>query len=432
MTLRSPCVAASPGAVLLGLLAILTGALLTGALLTGEAHALGLEEAMERAAYNGEAAERLRLEVDAADGRRRAALGALMPTLDANASATRNDREVEVGERNFTNLWDTSGSLQARVDLFRGPAIPQWLGARTSVQAAELQARWERSRLRMMAADAWFSVFAAQRNVEAAEDNLALAGESRAQAEARRDTGFGLAADVALARAVELDAEAELLSAVRAREDALDVLAFLVVEERLAFEQLVASEAEGFEASGQPSPPADLQSLAAREDAAARRVQAEGWSFLPTVSLTGSYHVGPSSVRAPDGRYWQVTLGASWRVFDFARYGRLDEARALRDIASLERDEALRARARDLRQAERRVEETARRLELRSAALQAAEESRALVAARFELGEATALELTQADSALFAARTRLNLAALERARAELQSAWLRGALQDEE
>ncbi|TVQ97243.1 MAG: TolC family protein [Deltaproteobacteria bacterium] len=414
------------------MVAVVTMAIAFLAFPPGAAVALDLEEAMERAATNTEAAEILRLRIDAADGRRRAALGALLPTLDASVGITRNDRQVELGDRTFTSLWDTSAQIQARVDLFRGPAIPQWLAARTGVDVATETARWERARLRMMAADAWVTILTAVANVDVASDNLDLATESLAQTRARLETGFGLNADVALARTAVLDAEAELLAARRVLEDALDTLAFLVREDALALEQLAQTGPSLADAAGVDGPTADIAALELEEEAARRQVQAEHFNFLPTLSLAGTYHFGPSSVRAPDGRYWTVTLAATWRVFDFARYGRLQEARAERDIAGLRTEQAERERDRDLRAADRRIAETAARLELREEALLAAMESRELVASRFELGEATALELTQADSALFAARTRLNLAVLERARAELEAAWLRGALQDED
>lgn len=396
----------------------------------GGAWALSLDEAMERAAANTEAAELLRLRVAAADGQRKQALGGVLPTLELGASVTLNDREVEVGDSAFTNRLDPSAAITGRMELFRGTSIPAWLAAADGVEAERERARWERATLRFAAADAYMRALTAIRNVEAARDALRVAEESQRQAEARHETGFGLRSDVSQARLAVLEAQSAELDAESARDDALDLLAFLVNLAEVAGEALQEPESARL-ADPAEVPRADLAALRAEHDAAIRRVRGEQLAFLPSLALTGQYNVGRSSLRAPDGTFWQLTLSANWVIFDFARYGRLDERRAQRDRVALERAERERDIARAMRGAERRVIQAGRRLEVAEEAVEVAGEAQELVQVRFELGETTAFEVVEADNALFRAQTQRNLAQLELSLARLELARERGALQDE-
>ncbi len=396
------------------------------------AHALTVAEAMEAAVGNHELAELAELAVVEADANRRTALGGVLPTATTTVTITRNDREVSFGDSTFTNLWDTSGTLRVGVDLFRGPAYPALAAARRNVEGAEASEQAVAAELRRAAARGYVAALSADAVVQTATEAVALAEASLERTEALRDAGYAVDADVSRARLAVSTARADLLDAELARQDALAQLAFAVVRDdvtqsdlmpvRVAWDGVVLDEAAA------RGPDVEVaESAAAAAEASWRSAR---WELAPTAGVEGQVSQGPESLRAPDGRSWSVVFTLRWVLFDYARYGRMDAAQARMDAAEVRLSQLERERAEAIDTAARALAQADLRLQLAHETADVAEENRALLQQRFELGDATVLEMTEADAEVTRAQISLDLLALQRDLALIDLAWYDGRLDD--
>jgi outer membrane protein TolC len=378
------------------------------------ASALTLAEAMEAAGSNTESAELLRLAEDAAEARSQVVLGELLPNLRVSASSVRNSQSVELGGSAFVQLWDHQASLRLSIDVFRGTSIPTWVASRTSEDATAERTRWQSAGLRLATARAYLGALTARQNVEAARQSVSLREASLEQVTVLEEAGYALAADISQAG-----------EQVEAQLETLRFLTGLDVERGDALEAVAIPGYDG------EQPTADMRALAFDIEAAERLVRAQWLSFLPVLGLAGQYTIGAESLRAPDGTSWFVSFTATWDVFDYGRYGRLAGAR----VDSAEADALLRQLERERRRAldgaSRRVRVSAELLALADEASALAAETRRLEADRFSGGDLTILDLVSADIELFRSQINRNRFALERALAQIELAYLEGALEDD-
>jgi outer membrane protein TolC len=392
------------------------------------ASALTLAEAMEAAGSNTESAELLRLAEDAAEARSQVVLGELLPNLRVSASSVRNSQSVELGGSAFVQLWDHQASLRLSIDVFRGTSIPTWVASRTSEDATAERTRWQSAGLRLATARAYLGALTARQNVEAARQSVSLREASLEQVTVLEEAGYALAADISRARYSLIEASSTLLEAGEQVEAQLETLRFLT---GLDVERGDALEAVAIPGYDGEQPTADMRALAFDIEAAERLVRAQWLSFLPVLGLAGQYTIGAESLRAPDGTSWFVSFTATWDVFDYGRYGRLAGAR----VDSAEADALLRQLERERRRAldgaSRRVRVSAELLALADEASALAAETRRLEADRFSGGDLTILDLVSADIELFRSQINRNRFALERALAQIELAYLEGALEDD-
>ncbi|WP_224372859.1 TolC family protein [Hyalangium versicolor] len=179
---------------------------------------------------------------------------------------------------------------------------------------------------------------------------------------------------------------------------------------------------------------AEAHALEARFDVAASRVgvdvargqrRAVAARYLPNLAATGTYNLSNAGGFTGQNSSWSVGLGVSWTLFD----GGLREAQ-LREASGriAEANAALRAaeeKARDeVRRARDDLETTEKNLTTAQEQVVVARESAQQVKHSFELGAATYLEVSDANSALAQAELaavaeslNVRLARLELARA---------------
>lgn len=389
-----------------------------------------LWEAMDRASRHSEAAELLQLDETIASADEQTALGELIPTLTANGALTRNQEEVRLGEQVFVNLWDYNANAQLRIEIFRAGAISDYFAASRSADSAEYRASWERAALRLAAGRAYLASLTASANVDVARESLAVRQRSLEQTQVLAEVGYALSADVSRARLAVIESETALLDAENRLADALDVLSFVVNVPELTAADLDPDTTMPQVPILEPSARSDLRALDL-EIAAQRARRTSLWlTFLPSLTITGQYDFGRESIRAPDGTFWTISLTATWLLFDYGRYGRLDASQASIERLQVEREQALRQLAVDRATYQRRLEAAEARVTLTTEAAAVADEARTLVLEQYQEGEVTTLELTEADDALFRARVDHNLARLQRELARLEMAYTLGALDD--
>lgn len=397
--------------------------------LAADAGAMTLQEAMERAAENTEAGALAALGVESADANRRTAVGALVPTVTLTATSRRNSDAVSVGDREFVRLWDHSANVRASVDLLRWPDVPTWAAAVASRDAAEDRAAWERASLRVAAARAYLAALSAAEDLADSERAIALREASLEQTEVLADGGFAVGADLSRASFSLLEAQATRIDAEASLADALTTLAFLTNTDVVTIDALVVPSLPS--GSDAPADTADLRALVHETEATERLRRAQQFAFLPVVGVAAQYAIGARSLSAPNGTNWFVSFTATWDILDYSRYGRLDAANVAIDAAELELAQARRQRLADVDIASRRVETTRQRLELAEAAEEVAAETRALEAERFAGGDLTVLDLVTADADLLQSQIAANRAALDHSLAQIELAFLLGALEDD-
>lgn len=388
-----------------------------------EARALTLFEAMDAAATATESGALLELSIEGAEAEVRTQLGELLPTLAASGTLTRNQREVTLGDRVVTELWQQNGSLTVAADLIRLSAIGDYRAARIGADATELDATARAAELRLAAGRAYLLALAASARLEAAVESQQTREASRDQTAALLETGYAVEADLARAELALLEAENDVLVARFAVDDALALLGFLVGRDDLDPAEL--SEPSMFAAPG--SGRAQLAALDRRIDQADALMRARRFDLLPTLRLSGTYGLqSGSSFSSSDT--WTIRFTLDWTLFDYSRYGRIEAAGVVRDEATLQLSLAARDDERARSDAERAVSQAAASEQLAQRAIEVADRSRTLVAERYAVGDVTILEMTEADTALFEARVALVTRRLERGLAELDLAWQTGGL----
>ena len=402
--------------------------LVSGLAHSAAAEPLSIDEAMELAASNTEAAAMLELDVAGAEAGVDTALGAVLPTLSLNANATRNQSGLVAGDGASLNPWSNSLTGTASLDIFSARAIPSWMASRDTRDAAEAQASWDAAGLRLAAARAYYAALTARQNLAAAHDAVDARRASFEQTEVLLEAGYAIEADVARARLTVLQAESTAVEAEAALEGALDSLRFVTARDDIVAADLMEGNALG---RGETTELESRPDLLARElaiDAQELSLLGERLTFLPTLSITGRYTLREGDVRSPSGLTGTVSLNASWTIFDFSRYGRIDSAEVRRDRLELQRDEAVRREEMSLASAARNLESARRRITIAEEALEVARQTQALVGERFAAGDVTSLEMTQADEAVFSAEIDRNIAQLQADLAALELEYLQGRL----
>jgi len=372
-----------------------------------------------------------RSRVEQARATRAAAGAALLPTLDASASASRGLSQSTVPPMAATTV---QGGLQAgwEIDIFGRN--------RSAADAAQYrlegtQALWHDARVSVAAevANQYFSLRTCERQLVVAQGDARSRGETARLADLSARAGFQAPAEAALARASAAESSARVTQQ-RALCD-LDVkalVALTALPEPQLRQQLAAAPASPMLASPAPGAPAGAprpafaiasipaQALAQRPDVfnAEREVAAASGDVgtaqadrFPRLTLGGS--VGTARIRAggvsSSMDTWSIgPLALAVPIFDGGRRA------AGVDAAQARYDEAVALYRARVRQAVREVEEalvnlqgTAARSDDAVIAVEGYRQSFAATEARYRSGLASLVELEDARRVQLAAETAL-------------------------
>lgn len=407
-----------------GLLAAAMVGWLTSSVVFAQPQRITISEVMEAAAHRTLPAKIVNENIVTAESLRRIAQASLLPRIVASAQVTRNPEELVLDGRTVVRLWDYNAQASISIDLFRGTALGEWLASGAALDAAEMDARWRRAELRLAAARGFLGVLAAQRNVEAVMLTLQQRQATVEDAELRLAAGFGIETDVVKAKLSLLQAQAHQLDATHVLEDAEAELVWVsgLSPDRLSELDPVLPEFQ------RPKERADIAALRLSALSTQRSMDGQWLDFIPVFSVVGRTEFGEESLSAPDGVSWTVSFQASWALYEPSRYGRLDllasEARRLdleADARHIEMEYAV-------GQASRALQTATNKLVIADESLLLAERVQKQVRERFRQGVTTALEVTEADVAVFQARVGLNIAQLQVDLAQIELAWATGAL----
>jgi outer membrane protein TolC len=387
-----------------------------------------LEQAISTAVAQSDDLAVVRAALDRADAVKSRAISALIPNLSGQASYTLNDEEVRGGTSVIVPQHNTAGTMSVSMTLFDGRAIPGLLAAHNRLQAAIANLDDARTELRFSVADAYINVLA----VEALNAVAARSVEARraqvVAAKARLDSQAGLAMDVYRAQAALFRAQRERLNTEAQVGAMRDVLATLLGLTPPLQKKLVAPTLKHV-----PSPDeadAKAVALSSRRDlegqalvvAAAEQMELATWlSFLPSVELRGNMIMGRETFVNPDGVQLQLTLQLTWLLYDGGvRCAQLKEDAALIREAQANRRMRERQIVTSVRQVLRTIRLADATVDSTQAEEQASREAVAGVTAAFKVGQATGLEVLEAQVALEQAQVEFVRARLETLRARFQ------------
>lgn len=350
--------------------------------------------------------------------RRDRAWAAFKPNLRMQGTYTHRDKGVEFGGRTITLQDELSGNITASMQLLDARAIKAIQASYEALRAARADAETVRRALLWETARTYWSAVAADTLVAVAARNVEKAEVSLRTARDRLDAGVAIPIDVSRAELVLLQAQRDQLSAENAREGLLEVLRFLisadepVMVERSPLQVVVPPQATIEEAtSARP----DLEAARARRESAEHLAEGAWWSMLPKLNMVFTYQASENTGFSGDTDSWDIRLVAEWLVYDGgARYADIEETSAEERIGALAVEKAERAVARDVRRLALDVRAADATLKTVVRQRDVASQQYELIHARADLGEATSLEISDADAALFAAEAEVVRSGLQR------------------
>ncbi len=380
-----------------------------------DAEEIALDAALEALEASNEDWQILSERIAQARARRREAVAQLLPQLSAGASLSYNGSEVVAGDRVVRREFDRSVSGSASVTLFDGAAYPEISQASRSLEATQLDVRWQQRTLRFEVERTFFELAAAQRDLAIAAQTVELRQAYVDRATALEASGIALPLDVARATVQRLEAQQALLEADTRTGVAANSLALLLGREPDA-ELRAAPTAATPAPPAAVSPPGQRSDLAAGLkliDAARALESARWWALAPRLDLRSDARYGLPSFSAPDGITWSITLGATWLLYDGgARYARLHAAQSqLREVGLRQTQQERVARA-DLANALRRWRTAHQAIAVAEQQVKVAREAYDMTVARAESGLATSIEVTESSDQLFRAESTLSSAQL--------------------
>jgi outer membrane protein TolC len=374
-------------------------------------------------------------EAAAAVGQVRAAL---VPSLSAQASYTRNSDEARMHlgpplAPEPRDLFIQPEEALAAAGTLRVPlVVPHaWYdveAARGGARAASASAEAARRQVRAAFAQAAYGARAAEEVVVASEHAVASAAELARSADRRVAAGTAAPLDALRARTEQVRRESDL---ARARAD--------LGRARLALGVLLGREgpvrvAVPDEAPPPAEPPAPADALARRPEVAAQAAQVEAARaqvrsssarYAPTLSASGSLFAQDVPYPTGEKEGWRATVELVWPLFDGGlREARRREARARLGTASAAAEAQRLAVVQEVADAARDEEVARERLRLAETQRKLAADAAASARRSFEAGVASSLDVLDAndreyvaDVGLADARARLAQArvALDRA-----------------
>ncbi len=390
-----------------GVLAALAGGAHAETLTLGRAYELALSRNPDLAAQHESVVQ--------ADLARKRARSALLPTLIAQGTYTRNQNEVQLDPKIFNPasmappitiqaLNTFSASARLHVPLFEPNAILGYVVQGTSQKIARLNFDNARGQLMLGVARAYYDLASAQEALAVAEQNRAIRAAHLEKQKVLFANGAAVEAASTQAELDLNDAEAQILdarTAVDAAEEELRVLCRIEGPVTIAPPAAPTAplEDEGKLAAEATRTRPDLRSvqLVANSKSLPTWQARASWSPQLSFDLTGSW----SNASGFSGKsfFWTGMLNATWTLLDGgARSADIKQRSSEIRAATLQAEgleDKVRSQVHDgLAQAKRAYD----RWQLAQRQVVLTQKNEAAVKARFDAGGATPLELSDAEA----------------------------------
>ncbi|WP_163867166.1 TolC family protein [Myxococcus eversor] len=387
----------------------------------GDTAPLTLERAVSMAAERNESALAAQQRAKAADARVSRARAFFFPELTATGTYTRrsNQSTREVGGQQVVlQRYNAFGAnIVARVTLFDARGFPLFRAARLDGEAAGLEAVEARRQISFEAANAFLITLQEQQVFQAAEQRIAFAKQSHADASARAKAGLASTNDVTRAEVEVATAEVDLISARNAAQTSRLELGYLLVEPvdgALVMPRTLLDDAARPLQTHDGIIPGAVER---RPDILASRLRVESLEAsaleplartLPALNVGATYRLTNEAGLA--GRTGDGFLSAdlTWNLFDGGeRYAERHERVALARAAQLEQEAGTRRVDVDIQRARVALENAQAALTQSELATRAARQNAEEQGILYRQGLSTALTLADASLRLFEAEVAL-------------------------
>lgn len=363
-----------------------------------------------------------------ADALARTAGASLLPTLDANASATRSKSSSgylnngTAAARGTINTYSTSLSASYEIDL--------WGKNRDALLAAEKTAdanRFDRDTVALTAltsvANAYFQVLAAQDRIATAQRNIASAQRIYDAIKARVDAGTGSDLDLAQQESLLANQRAAVPPLRQTLTQNINILATLVARppERVR----ITGGSLGRMSAPRVTPGLPSELLTQRPDirrqeahlaSATANVGSARAQFFPSIQLTGQGGYQSSALSAlfmPQSAFFSLAAGLTQPIFDAGRI------QANFDLTKAQQDELLQTYRKtvisafaDVDTALDAIKQTANRLRLQRVVVKASRRAFELSEKQLQAGTADIVTVLNTQQTLFQAEDTLQQAQL--------------------
>ena len=386
------------------------------------AHALTLEEAWAAAEGNNPTLQIQRENAIQTGTLRGKAYSTLSPRVDANVSYVLNSREISFDSTDsipddVIDLFDLEsesvvvqkksfwqGEVGVSQRLFNGTAVPLLNSAYNLTYAAQEDVEQTRQQIRAAVARTYYGLLTAQEGVALAEVGLSTAEHQLELASRQQEAGLATERatiqarlqvaqamrTLASAKATAIESAEALHTQTGLAETDLEPPGDLDLPESVDEAIRIARDTRG-----------DIKAVDYRSEALFYQRVAKDMQWLPFVDARASYHYDQNTGFADTPLFWRVSAQATWQLWDGGL--RLAERR---EIGSQIRVNDLQERVL-IRQAEERLrvawqnhETASRALASVEEELRLAEENVRLAERSFSVGEATWLDVEQAQLAL--------------------------------
>ncbi|MCC4594441.1 efflux transporter outer membrane subunit [Xanthomonas campestris pv. phormiicola] len=360
------------------------------------------------------------LDIDKARAQYRIQRAALAPSLDANASSSRqrtsasasDSGQAQTGSSDTLQVGISSWELDlfGRVRSLKDEALETWLASAETQRSVRLSLIGE-------IADDWLAVGADQQLLALAQQTLDSQEQTLRRSRAQHDNGIGSGLDLAQIQssveAARVDVARDATQLAQAR-DALQLVVGAPVDAAL----LAGSDAFDRSVALAPLPAGlDAAVLLQRPDvlaaehalqAANADIGAARAAFFPTVSLTAS--TGRSSdalstLFAAGSRTWSFVPSIALPIFHAgALKASLDVSKIGKNIAVAQYEKAIQSAFRDVADALAQRDHLAAQLSAQQALVDAVRRSHTLAEARYRAGVDDYLQVLDAQRSLYAAQ----------------------------
>jgi outer membrane protein TolC len=254
----------------------------------------------------------------------------LLPNLSANASVTRNQREVSVSlpmpegqppvEIDIQDLWARNFGLSVNLTLFNPRTIPLIKLAYDEYERQQLHDRIQRNELLFAVTSAYYQAYSMDEMIEVAKENLAMTDEFLKHTEALLAAGQATQIDVTRAQIQKVDAEKEVANAEDAKKKAMVALKHLIAEDEpfaVAGPEQVKPVVGDMEALKKQA----VSDRIELKQAAVSKVMADRWrketltKFLPVFDVTYSWSWASAEGFTGANTNWVLIFGAKWDLF---------------------------------------------------------------------------------------------------------------------
>ena len=320
---------------------------------------MSLDEALNLAGEKATSLQILAAETRQAQAIHQKSSQAFLPTISADASWLRADSSLisgvpvpvvgrsSIGLR-YTDLGPVEGNLIGMnivQPLYNADALQQSKAAKLNVNAHRQSEQWGSQALRLEVARQYFDILRLREHEKAAAQSRAAANKAALLAKAGYEKGMASRLDMEQAEAERAAAEARVVQAQAAMQQAeygLKSLLGLAPNKSLQLKDSMPYPLSPT-AIDKPVLRKDLQARKLAVKAADTRTSAFEAEWLPRLNLLARHQWARGNELIDEADGWLVAINLQWTLFDgFGRRGRIAEARAGAQKARVELEQTRR------------------------------------------------------------------------------------------